>query len=108
MRANKGLRASIRRELGYALQMVWRDQDPPATDVLLDFTVPFSDGGTPAYLEIDKLPEGLYRATVGTLFECQELCRTGDLEGRLCCIDALGRNLARSEAGIRRRDRRVC
>jgi hypothetical protein len=42
--------------------MVWRDQDPPATDVLLDFTVPFSGGGTPAYLEIDKLPEGLYRA----------------------------------------------
>jgi hypothetical protein len=35
---------------------------PPATDVLLDFTVPFSGGGTPAYLEIDKLPEGLYRA----------------------------------------------
>ena len=35
--------------------MVWRDQDPPATDVLLDFTVPFSGGGTPAYLEIDKL-----------------------------------------------------
>ena len=63
--------------------MVWRDQHPPATDVLLDFTVPFSGGGTPAYLEIDKLPEGLYRATVGTLFECQELCRTGDLEGLL-------------------------
>jgi hypothetical protein len=63
--------------------MVWRDQDPPATDVLLDFTVPFSGGGTPAYLEIDKLSEGLYRATVGTLFEYQELCRTGDLEGLL-------------------------
>jgi hypothetical protein len=59
--------------------MAWRDQDPPATDVLLDFTVPFSGGGTPAYLEIDKLPEGLYRATVGTLFEYQELCRTGNL-----------------------------
>jgi hypothetical protein len=56
---------------------------PPATDVLLDFTVPFSGGGTPAYLEIDKLPEGLYRATVGTLFEYQELCRTGNLEGLL-------------------------
>ena len=43
----------------------------------------FQGGGTPAYLEIDKLPEGLYRATVGTLFEYQELCRTGDLEGLL-------------------------
>jgi hypothetical protein len=63
--------------------MVWRDQNPPATDVLLDFNVPFSGGGTPAYLEIDKLPEGLYRATVGTLFEYQELCRTGDLESLL-------------------------
>jgi hypothetical protein len=63
--------------------MAWRDQDPPATDVLLDFTVPFSGGGTPAYLEVDKLPDGLYRATVGTLFEFQELCRTCDLEGLL-------------------------
>jgi hypothetical protein len=63
--------------------MVWRDQDPPATDVLLDVTVPFSGGGTPAYLEIDKLANGRYRATVGTLFEYQELCRTGDLEGLL-------------------------
>jgi hypothetical protein len=39
--------------------MVWPDQDPPATDVLLNVTVPFSGGGTPAYLEIDNLPEGL-------------------------------------------------
>jgi hypothetical protein len=57
-----------------------REQDPPATDVLLDVNVPFSGGGSPAYLEIDKLPDGWYRATVGTLFEFQELCRTGDLE----------------------------
>jgi hypothetical protein len=60
--------------------MVWRDQDPPATDVLLDVNVPFSGGGSPAYLELDKLPDGRYRATVGTLFEFQELCRTVDLE----------------------------
>ena len=33
-----------------------------------------------AYLEIDKLPDGTYRATVGTLFEFQEICRRGDLE----------------------------
>jgi hypothetical protein len=51
-----------------SLQMAWRDQDPPATDVLLDVTVPFSGGGSPAYLELDKLPDRLYRATVGTLF----------------------------------------
>jgi hypothetical protein len=48
--------------------MVWRDQDPPAADVLLDINMPFSGGGTPAYLEIDKLANGRYRATVGTLF----------------------------------------
>jgi hypothetical protein len=28
--------------------MVWRDQAPPATDVLLDVNVPFSGGGLPA------------------------------------------------------------
>jgi hypothetical protein len=38
--------------------MVWREQDPPATDVLLYVTVPFSGGGSPAYLEIDKLTDG--------------------------------------------------
>jgi hypothetical protein len=27
---------------------------------------------SPAYLEIDKLPAGQYRATIGTLFEHQE------------------------------------
>jgi hypothetical protein len=32
-----------------------------------------SGGGSPAYLEPDKLPDGLYWATVGTLFEYQEL-----------------------------------
>ena len=39
--------------------MVWRDQDPVTTDVLLDVNVPFSGGGSSAYLEIDKLPDGL-------------------------------------------------
>jgi hypothetical protein len=33
--------------------------------------------------EIDKLPDGGYRATVGTLFEHQEICRTRDLEALL-------------------------
>jgi hypothetical protein len=56
--------------------MPWRDQHPPATDVLLHLNVPCSGGGTPARLEIDKLPEGRYRATVGTLVEHQEICRT--------------------------------
>ena len=51
-----------------------------ATDVLLHLNVPCSGGGAPAYLEIDKLADGRYRATVGTLFEHQEICRTRDLE----------------------------
>jgi hypothetical protein len=57
--------------------------------MLLEFTVPFSGGGSPAYLELDKLPDGRYRATVGTLFEFQELCRTGDLEGLLRHVRAV-------------------
>jgi hypothetical protein len=58
--------------------MVRRDQDPPATDVLLDVTVPFSGGGSPAYLEIDKLPDGRYRDALRI-----SGARTGDLEGLL-------------------------
>jgi hypothetical protein len=53
---------------------------PLAPDVLLHLNVPYSGGGSPAYLEIDKLADGRYRATVGTLFEHQEICRAGDLE----------------------------
>ena len=38
-------------------------------------------GGSPAYLEIDKLPGTASTGRpVGTLFEHQEICRTGDLE----------------------------
>jgi hypothetical protein len=62
--------------------MAWPDQDPPATDVILHVNVPCAGTGpsSPVYLEIDKLPDGAYRATVGTLFEFQEICRTRDLE----------------------------
>jgi hypothetical protein len=59
--------------------MAWPDQNPPATDLILHVNVPCA-GGSPTYLEIDKLVDGRYRATVGTLFEHQEICRTGDLE----------------------------
>jgi carboxylesterase type B len=60
----------------YAHRMAWPDQDPPSTDVLLHLNVSCSGGGTPAYLEIDKVADGQYRATVGTLFEHQEICPT--------------------------------
>jgi hypothetical protein len=51
--------------------MAWPDQNPLANDVILHVNVPCA-GGSPAYLEIDKLPDGTYRATVGTLFEHQD------------------------------------
>ena len=62
--------------------MVWPDQDPPASDVILHVNVPCAGTGPSSlvYLEIDKLPDGAYRATVGTLFQHQEICRTRDLE----------------------------
>ena len=63
----------------YTPSMAWQGQDPPATDLLLHLNIPCA-GASPAYLEIDKLPDGRYRATVGTLFQYQELCRTTDLE----------------------------
>ena len=43
--------------------MVWPDQNPPATDVVLHVNVPCA-GGSHAYLEIGKLPDGIYCATV--------------------------------------------
>jgi hypothetical protein len=55
----------------------WPDQDPAGGH--FDVNGPCA-GGSPAYLEIDKLLGGHYFATVGTLFEHQEVCPTGDLE----------------------------
>ena len=62
--------------------MAWPDQNPSATDVILHLNVPCAGTGpsSPVHLEIDKRPDGAYRATVGTLFEHQEICRTRDLE----------------------------
>jgi hypothetical protein len=67
--------------------MARSDQNPPATDVLLHLVVPCSGGGTPARLEIGK--DGQYRATVGTLFEHQEICRTRDLEALVRQADVM-------------------
>ena len=60
--------------------MNWTDRDPPETDPLLQMTIPHGGGGPTCRLEIDKLPDGDYRVTVGTPFEAQELSRTSDLE----------------------------
>ena len=65
-------------------------QNPSVTDVILHVNVPCA-GGAPTYLEIDKLSDGRYRATVGTLFEHQEICRTGDLEALIRQANAMAR-----------------
>ena len=52
------------------------------TDVLLHIKAPCG-GSNPCFLQIDKLPDGCYRATFGTLFETVEVARTTDLEGLL-------------------------
>jgi hypothetical protein len=41
--------------------MAWPDQNPPAIDIILHLNVPCA-GGSPAYLEIDRLPDARYRA----------------------------------------------
>jgi hypothetical protein len=77
--------------ISYARRMTWTGQNPPATDVLLHLVVPCSGGGTAARLELDKLPDGRYRATVGTLFEHQEIC----LMRFLPCVRPVPRMAAR-------------
>ena len=72
--------------------MAWPDQNPSATDVILHLNVPCAGTGpsSPVYLEIDKLPDGgIYLATVGTLFEHQEICRTRDLEALIRHANAM-------------------
>lgn len=61
--------------------MTWRDSDPPATDVLFSFSVRV--GEEHAIVEIDVLhgvDRGVYRATIGDLFNSRELGRTSNLE----------------------------
>ena len=71
--------------------MTWPNQHPPATDVILHLNVPCAGYGTPSpcYLEIDKLDDGRYRATVGTLFEHEEICLTYDLEALIRQANAM-------------------
>jgi hypothetical protein len=61
--------------------MKWSDLSPAADDVVLHVNVPCG----PCFLQIDKLPEGRYRAAFGTLFETVEVARTRDLERLLRC-----------------------
>jgi hypothetical protein len=86
--------------------MTWPDQNPPASDVILHVNVPCAGGGSDklTYLEIDKLPDGTYRATVGTLFEHQEICRTGDLEALVRQANVMAAQNVRPRCRSRCRD----
>jgi hypothetical protein len=70
--------------------MEWTD--PPVMDVLLQICIPYSGGGPPCRLRVDKLPDSRYRATAASLFEAHdlELCRTADLEQVLRHAHRLG------------------
>lgn len=56
--------------------MGWNDQNPLPTDVICTVSAPTR--GT--QIEIDKLPDGMYRATAGNLFQSQEIGRSRELE----------------------------
>lgn len=65
--------------------MSWTDQDPPATDVILQFR---HEAG--CYIEIDKLPGG-YRATAGNLFGSREIAQHTSLDALLREVQALSK-----------------
>ena len=56
--------------------------------ILLRMLIPHG-GEPPCHLQIDKLPDGCYRATAGPLPEAHELCRTPDLEALFRQADRL-------------------
>jgi hypothetical protein len=60
--------------------MSWTDQTPEATDVLLQGKAFFEPRGEYVNFEIDRLPDGRFRATVGNLFGSEEVHRDGDLD----------------------------
>src|SRR4051812_8182941 len=60
--------------------MPWLNQHPPAEDVVIVLR-PHGTGA--GYIEVDRLPDGAYRATHGSAFGCIEVGRTADLEGLL-------------------------
>ena len=64
-RAARPLTSFTAAATGNARRMAWPGQNPPAIDVLLHLNVPCA-GGSPTYLEIDKLYDGRYRATVAS------------------------------------------
>ena len=68
--------------------MSWTDQDPPAKNVL--FSGYILHRGDHVHIEIDKLDDGIYRATAGNLFGSQEIGRHRDIEVVLWTIQKAG------------------
>ena len=70
--------------------MSWTDQNPEATDVLLNARA-ITKSGEKVWFEVGKVTtssakaiwNGFFRVTVGNLFGSQEVCRRVTLEGAL-------------------------
>lgn len=61
--------------------MPWSDQQPEPTDIVISsIHITVKGEGLPVYVEIDKLPDGSFRATGGNLFGSMEIARNNDLE----------------------------
>lgn len=58
--------------------MPWSDQRPRATDVIASLR-PYAKNAL-GWFEIDKLDDGQYRVTYGTLFDSEEVLRGPELE----------------------------
>lgn len=58
--------------------MSWNDQDPQAIDVVLSGWLLI--GGEKTHFEIDRLSNGIYRATVGNLFGSHEIAQGANLD----------------------------
>lgn len=78
--------------------MPWNDQQPRATDVIANIR-PYGKHTT-GWFEIDKLDDGQYRVTYGTLLDSEEVMRGHELEPLLRGVYAAV--IAEDVAGMRR------
>lgn len=60
--------------------MAWTEQNPAATDIVFQGRT-YNDEYK--HFEIDRLPSGEFRITVGNLFGFQEICRNTSLEAAI-------------------------
>ena len=69
--------------------MPWKDQTPPAHDVVVTMSLPRNSFFKANVIEVDKLPDGDFRVTHGNLFASEELGRCDDLERVMRGVHAL-------------------